>query len=122
ALAVCPNLPGVSINGCVSPIYGGAGGRLSGGWGALGGRSGTSLGPLGQLIFNQFRGTGPNYTWANSVSQGALSKPVMDSLVKTFGLPHAAGDAVVPFFNVKQYESSGSSVYHAVQATRTTHV
>ena len=90
---------------------------MSGVWDALGGTSATSLAPLGQLIFNQFRATGPNYTWANSVSQGALSKPVMDSLVKTFGLPHAAGDAVVPFFNVKQYESSGSSVYHAVTTT-----
>ncbi len=117
ALAVCPNLPGVSTNGCVSPIYGGAGGPLSGVWDALGGSSATSLAPLGQLIFNQFRATGPNYTWANSVSQGALSKPVMDSLVRSFGLPHAPDDAVVPFFNVKQYESSGSSVYHAVTTT-----
>src|SRR6185436_7565146 len=50
-------------------------------------------------------------------SRGALSKPVMDSLVRTFGLPHAPGDAVVPFFNVKQYESSGSSIYHAVTTT-----
>jgi hypothetical protein len=116
ALAVCPNLPGVSANGCVSPIYQGAGGPLSGVWDTLGGSSATSLAPLGQLIFNQFRATGPNYTWANSVSQGALSKPAMDSLIRSFGLPHASGDAVVPFFNVKQYESSGSSVYHAVTA------
>ena len=86
-------------------------------WDALGGSSSTSLAPLGQLIFNQFRATGPNYTWANSVSGGALSKPVMDSLVRTFGLPHAPGDAEVPFFNVKQYESSGSSIYHAVTTT-----
>ena len=71
ALAVCPNLPGVSTNGCVNPIYGGPGGPLSGVWDALGGSLATSLAPLGQLIFNQFRGTGPNYTWANSVSQGA---------------------------------------------------
>jgi hypothetical protein len=93
----------------MSPIYQGAGGPLAGVWDALGGGSATSFTPLGQLIFNQFRATGPNYTWANSVSRGVLSKPLMDSLIRTFGLPHASGDAVVPFFNVKQYESSGSS-------------
>ena len=117
ALAVCPNLPGVVGNGCSSPIYGGTAGPLAGLWDALGGSSDTSLAPLGQLIFNQFRATGPNYTWANTVSDGFLSKPVMESLVRTFGLPHAPGDAVIPFFNVKQYESSGSSIYHAVTAT-----
>jgi hypothetical protein len=117
ALAVCPNLPGVSANQCSSPVYGGVAGPLAGLWDALGGNSATSLAPLGQLIFNQFRATGPNYTWANTTSGGVLSKPVMDSLVRQFGLPHAPGDAVVPFFNVKQYESSGSSVYHAVTTT-----
>ena len=117
ALAVCPDLPGVSVNGCQNPAYGGAGGPLAGLWDSLGGNSTTSVAPLGQLIFNQFRATGPNYTWANTISGGALSKPVMDSLVRAFGLPYAPGNAVVPFFNVKQYESSGSSVYHALTMT-----
>ncbi len=114
ATAVCRNLPGVDTNGCANPAYAGAGGPLAGLWDALGGNSQSSLAPLGQLLFNQFRATGPNYTWANSISQGALSKPVMDGLVQAFGLPHAPGNAVIPFFNVKQYESSGASVYHAV--------
>lgn len=90
----------------------GRGGPLAGLPNALG-----ALAPLGELIFNQFRATGPNYTWANGVSGGALSKPVMDNLVRTFNLPHAPADAVIPFFSVKQYESSGSSVYHALTAT-----
>ncbi len=117
ATAVCPNLPGVATNGCSNPAYGGAGGSLAGLWDALGGVSATSLAPLGQLLFNQFRATGPNYTWANTVSRGALSKPVMDGLVRAFNLPSAPGNAVIPFFSVKQYESSGASVYHAMTLT-----
>jgi hypothetical protein len=117
ATAVCPNLPGVAANGCSNPIYGGAGGSLAGLWDALGGASPTSLAALGQLLFNQFRATGPNYTWANTISRGALSKPVMDGLVAAFNLPHAPGNAVIPFFSVKQYESSGASVYHAMTWT-----
>src|SRR5947208_9271543 len=89
ATIVCPQLPGVSTNGCANPIYGGLGGSLAGLWDALGGSSATSLAPLGQLLFNQFRATGPNYAWANTVSRGALSKPVMDTLVALFSLPHA---------------------------------
>ncbi len=115
--AVCPNLPGVAANGCANPAYGGAGGSLAGLWDALGGTSATSLAPLGQLLFNQFRATGPNYTWANTISRGALSKPVMDNLVRAFNLPRAPNDAVIPFFSVKQYESSGTSVYHAMTVT-----
>jgi len=114
ATAVCQNLPNVATNGCSNPAYGGAGGSLAGLWDALGGVSPTSLAPLGQLLFNQFRATGPNYTWANTVSRGALSKPVMDGLVRAFNLPSAPGNAVIPFFSVKEYESSGASVYHAV--------
>ncbi|MCI0628270.1 MAG: TonB-dependent receptor [Acidobacteria bacterium] len=117
ASAICPGVPEVSANGCATSIYGGGAGPLAGLWDALGGKSATSLAPLGQLIFNQFRATGPNYAWANSVSGGSFSKPVMDSLVRNFGLPHAPNNAFVPVFNVKQYESSGSSVYHAVTAT-----
>ncbi|MCI0424000.1 MAG: TonB-dependent receptor [Acidobacteria bacterium] len=117
ATTVCPTLLGVAANGCANPAYGGAGGSLAGLWDALGGASATSLAPLGQLLFNQFRATGPNYTWANTVSRGALSKQVMDSLVQAFNLPSAPGNAVVPFFSVKQYESSGTSVYHAMTLT-----
>jgi hypothetical protein len=114
AMSVCPSLPGVSTNGCTNPIYQGAGGELAGLWDDLGGLSPTSLSNLGQLLFNQFRATGPNYTWANTISLGALSQPVMDALVRKYGLPHAPGDLVVPFFSVKQFESSGSSAYHAM--------
>jgi len=117
ATTVCPNLPSVATNGCSNPAYGGIGGSLAGLWDALGGVSATSLAPLGQLLFNQFRATGPNYTWANTVSRGALSKPVMDSLLRAFNLPSAPGNAVIPFFSVKQYESSGSSAYHAMTLT-----
>jgi outer membrane receptor protein involved in Fe transport len=117
ATAVCQALPGVATNGCANPAYGGAGGSLAGLWDALGGVSPTSLAPLGQLLFNQFRATGPNYTWANTVSRGALSKPVMDGLVQAFNLPSAPGNAVIPFFSVKEYESSGASVYHAMTLT-----
>ena len=117
ALTVCPSLPGVSLNGCANPIYQGAGGNLAGLWDDLGGGSATSLASLGQLLFNQFRTTGPNYTYAGAVSRGTLSKNVMDALVSKYGLPHAPGNLVVPFFSVKQFESSGSSVYHALTLT-----
>lgn len=117
ASSVCPVLPGVSLNGCASPIYQGAGGSLAGLWDDLGGASSTSLASLGQLLFNQFRATGPNYTYAGAVSRGTLSKSVMDALVSKYGLPHAPGNQVVPFFSVKQFESSGSSVYHALTLT-----
>ena len=117
AAAVCPSLPGVEAAGCANPFYRGVGGSLAGLWDALGGNLPTSLAPLGQLFFNQFRATGPNYAWANTVSGGALSKPVMDSLVGAFNLPHAPGNAFVPYFNVKEFESSGSSIYHGLTAT-----
>jgi hypothetical protein len=117
AMSICPGLPGVSTNGCANPIYKGAGGELAGLWDDLGGVSPASLANLGQLLFNQFRETGPNYTWANAISQGALAKPVMDALVRKYDLPHAPGDTVVPFFSVKQFESSGSSAYHAMTLT-----
>jgi len=107
----------VSKNGCSNPIYQGAAGQLAGLWDDLGGNSPASLASLGHLLFNQFRPTGPNYTWANAISRGALSKPVMDSFIRKYVLPHAPGDAVVPFFNVKQFESSGSSIYHALTLT-----
>jgi hypothetical protein len=62
AMTVCPGLPAVSMNGCANPIYQGAGGQLAGLWDDLGGVSPVSLASLGQLLFNQFRPTGPNYT------------------------------------------------------------
>ena len=117
ATLVCPQLQGVSTNGCANPVYGGVGGSLAGLWDALGRNSANSLAPLGQLLFNQFRATGPNYTWANTISGGALSKPVLDGLIRMFNLPHAPGNAFVPFFSVKQYESSGASAYNGVTAT-----
>ncbi len=96
------------------PLYLGAGGPLAGLWDALGGNAASSLAPLGELLFNQFRPTGPNYAWAQAVSRGVLSKPVMDGLVDSLGLPSAQGHAYIPFFNVKEYESSGSSIYHGM--------
>lgn len=117
ARAVCPTLPGVTANGCSSPLYQGAGGELAGLWDSLGGSAPSSLAALGQLIFNQFRPTGPNYAYANSVSAGRLSKEALDQLASTFHLPRAPGNAFVPFFNVKQYESSASSFYHGLTLT-----
>jgi hypothetical protein len=72
---------------------------------------------LGQLIFNQFRSSGPNYSYANTVSAGRLTKAVLDQLATTFRLPRAPGNSFVPFFNVKQYESSASSNYHGLTLT-----
>jgi hypothetical protein len=114
ANAVCGKLPGVATAGCANPIYAGAGGPLAGLWDALGGNAASSLAPLGQLLFNQFRATGPNYAWAQTVSGGALSKPVLDGLLNAFGLPHSQDYSYVPFFSVKEYESSGSSLYHGM--------
>jgi hypothetical protein len=117
AMSVCPGLPGVSANGCANPIHEGAGGKLAGLWDDLGGVSPNSLANLGQLLFNQFRATVPNYLWANAISRGALSKAAMAGLVRKYGLPHAPGDAIVPFFSVKQFESSGVSAYHSMTLT-----
>ena len=39
------------------------------------------------------------------------------SLAAQFGLPLAPSNQFVPFFNVKQYESSASSFYHGVTLT-----
>jgi len=117
ARAVCATLPGVATNGCANPLYQGVAGELAGLWDALGGNSPSSLAPLGQLIFNQFRSYGPNYSYANTVSTGKLTKAVLDQLATTFGLPRAPGNSFVPFFNVKQYESSASSYYHGLTLT-----
>jgi len=107
----------VTTNGCANPAYGGAGGPLAGLWDALGGNSSSSLAPLGQLLFNQFRPTGPNYAWSNTVSEGILSKLALDALLGDFSLPHAPGNVYVPYFNVKEFESSGSSIYHGMTVT-----
>jgi len=117
ARAVCPTLPAVATNGCSNPLYQGIAGELAGLWDALGGSSPTSLAPLGQLIFNQFRSFGPSYAYANTVSAGRLTKAVLDQLINSFGLPRAPGNTFVPFFNVKQYESSASSYYHGLTLT-----
>jgi TonB dependent receptor-like, beta-barrel len=117
AARVCPALPGVSNAGCANPVYGNAGGSLAGLWDALGGNGATSLAPFGQLIFNQFRASGPNYAYSQTLSGGTLSEPALDSLAAQFGLPLAPSNQFVPFFNVKQYESSASSFYHGVTLT-----
>ena len=41
----------------------------------------------------------------------------MDTLLGEFNLPHAPANAYVPYFNVKEFESSGSSVYHGMTVT-----
>jgi hypothetical protein len=117
AMLVCPDLPEVPSHGCANPLNGGLGGPLAGLWDALGGNSPNSLAPLGQLLFNQFRATGPNYAWASTISGGVLSKTVLDGLVNMFHLPHAPGNAFVPFFSIKQYESSGASLYNGLTTT-----
>ena len=114
---ICTSLPGVGAIGCAHPRYGGIGGPLAGLWDALGGNGATSLAPFGQLIFNQFRASGPNYAYAQTLSGGILSKGVLDNLISRFDLPHAPNNQFIPFFNVKQYESSASSFYHGLTVT-----
>ena len=114
---ICASLPGVGAIGCAHPGYGGIGGPLAGLWDALGGNGATSLAPFGQLIFNQFRASGPNYAYAQTLSSGSLSKGVLDNLISRFDLPHAPNNQFIPFFNVKQYESSASSFYHGLTVT-----
>jgi len=114
---ICASLPGVGAIGCAHPGYGGIGGPLAGLWDALGGNGATSLAPFGQLIFNQFRASGPNYAYAQTLSGGILSKGVLDNLISRFDLPHAPNNQFIPFFNVKQYESSASSFYHGLTVT-----
>ncbi|MHB8734327.1 MAG: TonB-dependent receptor [Terriglobales bacterium] len=71
--------------------------------------------PLGRLIFNDFRPSGPNYPWA----QNALGIPQtsLQALAAAFSLPTGPSGGLVPYSNVKQYESSGSSVYHGLTVT-----
>ena len=71
--------------------------------------------PLGRLIFNDFRPSGPNYPWA----QNALGIPQasLEALAAAFNLPTGPSGGLIPYSNVKQYESSGSSVYHGLTAT-----
>ncbi|MCS6884097.1 MAG: carboxypeptidase regulatory-like domain-containing protein [Acidobacteriota bacterium] len=72
-----------------------------------------ALGPAaaaGELIFNGFRASGPNFAFAQQLG---LSEAQVRALARQFGLPQVPG-AFIPFFNVKNYESSGSSVYHAM--------
>lgn len=71
--------------------------------------------PLGRLIFNDFRATGPNYAW----SQNALGLPQanLQMLAQAFRLPTGPGGGLVPYSNVKNYESSGSSIDHGLTVT-----
>lgn len=66
--------------------------------------------PAGELIFNGFRPSGPNFAFAQQLG---ISEAQVRGLAQLFGLPQVPG-AFIPFFNVKNYESSGSSVYHAL--------
>ena len=38
-------------------------------------------------------------------------------MISRFDLPHAPNNQFIPFFNVKQYESSASSFYHGLTVT-----
>lgn len=71
--------------------------------------------PLGRLIFNDFRPSGPNYVW----TQAALGIPMaqLRQLAEAFQLPTGPAGGLVPYSNVKNYESSGGSVYHGFTAT-----
>jgi hypothetical protein len=89
ATLVCPELPGVSTNGCANSAYGGTGGGLAGLWDALGGQSTNSLAPLGQLLFNQFLVLRVQTMPGPTRSLEVLVQTCFDTLVRLFNLPHA---------------------------------
>jgi hypothetical protein len=68
--------------------------------------------PLGQLIFNGFRPSGPNYAWAQSAL--GIQPASLRALASGFGLPTGPAGGLVPYFDVKEYESSGSSTYNGL--------
>ncbi len=72
--------------------------------------------PIGRFLFNDFRRTGPNllYTAATLNLPVATAQQLLAALTNRFNLPRLQGEPFVPFGSVKNYESSGSSIYHAL--------
>ena len=72
---------------------------------------GSQLGYIGTpAVFNDFRPTGPNPTFGVL----GLSFPTLQALASLAGFPAGQSGVVVPFSDVEQQESTGSSVYHGV--------
>jgi hypothetical protein len=72
--------------------------------------------PIGRFLFNDFRRTGPNllYTAATLNIPVAQAQQLLAALTNRFNLPRLQGAPFVPFGSAKNYESSGSSIYHAL--------
>jgi hypothetical protein len=72
--------------------------------------------PIGRFLFNDFRRTGPNllYTAATLNIPVAQAQQLLTALTNRFNLPRLQGAPFVPFGSAKNYESSGSSIYHAL--------
>jgi hypothetical protein len=84
-----------------------------------------ALGPAGALtrfFFNDFRRTGPNLLYATSILNGgnvtpttiASTQAILTNLTNAFNLPRFQGEPFVPFGSVKNYESTGNSIYHSL--------
>jgi hypothetical protein len=72
--------------------------------------------PIGRFLFNDFRRTGPNllYTAATLNIPVAQAQQLLTALANRFNLPRLQGAPFVPFGSTKNYESTGSSIYHAL--------
>jgi hypothetical protein len=80
-----------------------------------GGIPGAAAG-VGRFFFNDFRASGPNtlYTASTLGIPFANAQTLLNNLSTRFNLPRLQGSPFVPFGSVKNYESSGGSVYHAL--------
>ena len=77
------------------------------------GRNGLGQGVVNPIVANFFRPNAPNYFFANSVTNGAVTKAVLDATLAAANSLRTPG-ALSPFGEIDAQLSDGNSVYHAM--------
>jgi hypothetical protein len=77
------------------------------------GRNGLGQGVVNPIVANFFRPNAPNYFFANSVSNGAVTKAVLDGALAVANSLRTPG-ALTPFGEIDAQLSNGNSTYNAL--------
>ena len=77
------------------------------------GRNGLGQGVVNPIVANFFRPNAPNYFFANSVSNGAVTKAVLDATLAVANSLRTPG-ALTPFGEIDAQLSNGNSTYNAL--------
>ena len=77
------------------------------------GRNGLGQGVVNPIVANFFRPNAPNYFFANSISNGAVTKAVLDATLAVANSLRTPG-ALTPFGEIDAQLSNGNSTYNAL--------